>query len=126
MPQITIERSPGLDHVDWNAFALALHPVVVETAAARLEACKTRVLRTEDEVVGDVAIGPAGGPAIVHVTLALLAGRSDATKAELTEAVLELLRKHIEPADGVSAVHASAEVRDLDPSYRKYEEQYGS
>ncbi|WP_369258165.1 5-carboxymethyl-2-hydroxymuconate Delta-isomerase [Streptomyces sp. R35] len=118
MPQITIERSPGLDHVNWSAFALALHPVVVEVAAARLEACKTRVLRTEDEVVG----GDADGPAIVNVTLALLAGRSDETKAKLTEAVLELLRKHIEPTDGVSTVHASAEVRDLDPSYRKYEE----
>ncbi|WP_406351620.1 5-carboxymethyl-2-hydroxymuconate Delta-isomerase [Streptomyces sp. NBC_00658] len=122
MPQITVERSPGLDHVDWNAFALALHPVVVEVAAARIEACKTRVLRTEDEVVGDVAATGTGGPAIVHITLALLPGRSDETKAELTEAVLELLHKHIEPTDGVSTVHASAEVRDLDPSYRKYEE----
>ncbi|MGW2046900.1 5-carboxymethyl-2-hydroxymuconate Delta-isomerase [Streptomyces sp. NPDC001858] len=122
MPQITVERSPALDHVDWNAFALALHPVVVEVAAARLEGCKTRVLRTEDEVVGDVrGATEQGGPAIVHVTLALLAGRSDETKARLTEAVLDLLRKHIGPADGVSAVHASAEVRDLDPSYRKYE-----
>lgn len=122
MPQITVERSPGLDHVDWNAFALALHPVVVEVAAARIEACKTRVLRTEDEVVGDVAATGTGGLTIVHVTLALLPGRSDETKAELTEAVLELLHKHIEPTDGVSTVHASAEVRDLDPSYRKYEE----
>ncbi|MFD3932031.1 5-carboxymethyl-2-hydroxymuconate Delta-isomerase [Streptomyces sp. NPDC058614] len=122
MPQITVEHSPGLDGVDWNAFALALHRVVVEVAAARLEACKTRVLRTEDEVVGDVAATGTGGPAIVHVTLALLPGRSDETKAELTEAVLELLHKHIEPTDGVSTVHVSAEVRDLDPSYRKYEE----
>jgi 5-carboxymethyl-2-hydroxymuconate isomerase len=122
MPQITVERSPGLDHVDWNAFALALHPVVVEVAAARIEACKTRVLRTEDEVVGDAAATGTGGPAIVHVTLALLPGRSDETKARLTEAVLDLLRKHIEPEDGITAVHASAEVRDLDPSYRKYEE----
>ncbi|MFF1682051.1 5-carboxymethyl-2-hydroxymuconate Delta-isomerase [Streptomyces sp. NPDC058256] len=119
MPQITVEHC--LDHVDWNAFALALHPVVVEVAAARLEACKTRVLRTEDQIVGDVAATGMGGPAIVHVTLALLPGRSDETKAELTEAVLDLLRKHIEPTDGITAVHASAEVRDLDPSYRKYE-----
>ncbi|MET7653602.1 MULTISPECIES: isomerase [unclassified Streptomyces] len=122
MPQITVERSSGFDHVDWNAFALALHPLVVEIAAARLEACKTRVVRTEEDVVGDAVGGTEpSGPAIVHVTLALLAGRSDETKAKLTEAVLELLRKHIEPTDGVSAVHASAEVRDLDPSYRKYE-----
>ena len=115
MPNITVERSPALDHVDWNGFALALHPVIVETAAARIEACKTRVLRTEDEVVG----ADADRHAIVNVSLALLAGRSDETKAKLTEAVLELLRKYVEPVDGLT-LHMSAEVRDLDPSYRKF------
>ncbi|MER7193688.1 5-carboxymethyl-2-hydroxymuconate Delta-isomerase [Streptomyces flaveolus] len=116
MPQITVERSGRLDDVDWEEFALALHPVVVETAAARPEACKTRVLRTEDEAVG----AEQEGHAIVNVSIALLAGRSDETKAQLTEAVVELLRKHVEPRDGVT-LHLSAEVRDLDPSYRKAE-----
>ncbi|MEU5315559.1 isomerase [Streptomyces sp. NPDC021056] len=114
MPQITIERSPYLDGVDWEGFALALHPVVVETAAAKLEACKTRVLRTEDEAVG----GEKENHAIVNVTIALLAGRSDETKAKLTEAVVELLCKHVGPEDGLT-VHLSAEVRDLDASYTK-------
>ncbi|GGN84586.1 isomerase [Streptomyces albiflavescens] len=116
MPQITVEFSSELDHVDWRGFALELHPVIVETAAARLEACKTRTLRTEDDVVG----AEVDGQAIVNVTIALLAGRTDETKARLTESALELLRKFIEPADGL-ALHVSAEVRDLDPSYRKYE-----
>ncbi|MGW0816845.1 5-carboxymethyl-2-hydroxymuconate Delta-isomerase [Streptomyces viridiviolaceus] len=116
MPQITVERSPYLDDVDWEEFALALHAVVVETAAARLEACKTRVLRTEDEVVG----AERERHAVVDVSVALLAGRSDETKARLTEAVVELLRKHVRPRDGLT-LHLSAEVRDLDPSYRKAE-----
>ncbi|MFD5630312.1 5-carboxymethyl-2-hydroxymuconate Delta-isomerase [Streptomyces sp. NPDC127072] len=119
MPQITVDYSESLDAAfDRRGFALALHPVVVETAGARIEACKTRFRPTEDDVVG----AEGDGHAIVHVTLALLAGRTEETKAQLTEAVLDLLRKHIEPADGVAKVHASAEVRDLDPSYRKYEE----
>ncbi|MBQ1087920.1 5-carboxymethyl-2-hydroxymuconate Delta-isomerase [Streptomyces sp. B93] len=114
MPQITVERSPRLDHVDWEQFALALHPVVVEVAAARTEACKTRVLRTEDEAVG----AGAEGHAIVNVSLALLPGRTEETKARLTEAVVDLLRKHIEPVDGLT-LHLSAEVRELDASYQK-------
>lgn|SRR5690348_87496 len=116
MPNITVEFSPALDHVDWREFARELHPVVVETAAARLEACKTRTLRTEDEVVGD----DADGHAIVNVTIALLAGRTDETKARLTESALDLLRKYVQPTDGVT-LHVSAEVRDLDPSYRRFE-----
>jgi 5-carboxymethyl-2-hydroxymuconate isomerase len=116
MPQITIQRSGALDDVDWEEFALALHPVIVETAAARLEACKTRVLRCEEDVVG----AEKERHAIVNVSIALLAGRDEETKARLTEAVVELLRKYVEPRDRVT-LHLSAEVRDLDPSYRKAE-----
>ena len=42
------------------------------------------------------------------------------TKAQLTEAVLELLRTHVKPVEGL-VLHASAEVRDLDASYRKFD-----
>jgi 5-carboxymethyl-2-hydroxymuconate isomerase len=55
----------------------------------------------------------------VHVSIALLPGRTDETKAGLTENVLELLRTHLK-TDG-ERLHASAEVRELDASYRKFE-----
>ncbi|MFH0520251.1 5-carboxymethyl-2-hydroxymuconate Delta-isomerase [Streptomyces sp. M41] len=116
MPQITVDYSaPLAEGFDRRGFALALHDAVVEIAAAKYEACKTQFRATEDTTVGR----DEGGHAIVHVTLGLLAGR-DETKARLTEAVLELLRSHVKPADG-TALHASAEVRDLDASYRKFD-----
>ncbi|MFE1508274.1 5-carboxymethyl-2-hydroxymuconate Delta-isomerase [Streptomyces sp. NPDC058726] len=117
MPQITVDYSEHLaDGFDRPAFARDLHTAVVEIAAAKPPACKTRFRRT-----GDVVVRPdTDGHALVHVHIALLAGRADETKARLTETVLELLRKYVEPAGGV-VLHASAEVRDLDPSYRKSE-----
>ncbi|MDQ1044881.1 5-carboxymethyl-2-hydroxymuconate Delta-isomerase [Streptomyces sp. V4I2] len=117
MPQITVDYStPLAEGFDRRGFALALHDAVVEIAAAKHEACKTRFRATEDTTVGR----DGNGHAIVHVSLALLAGRTDETKAQLTEAVLELLRTYVKPADGL-ALHASAEVRELDASYRKFE-----
>ncbi|QER88630.1 5-carboxymethyl-2-hydroxymuconate Delta-isomerase [Streptomyces tendae] len=117
MPQITVDYSkPLADGFDRPAFARDLHDVVVEIAAARPPACKTRFRRTEEVVVGP----DTDGHALVHVHIALLAGRTDETKARLTEAVLELLRQYVKPAEG-QMLHASAEVRDLDPSYRKFE-----
>ncbi|MFG2677801.1 5-carboxymethyl-2-hydroxymuconate Delta-isomerase [Streptomyces sp. NPDC048392] len=117
MPQITVDYSDRLaGDFDRPAFARALHEAVVEIADARPPACKTQFRRTEDTTVGP----DAEGHAVVHVTLGLLAGRTDETKARLTEAVLELLRRYAEPGDGLT-LHASAEVRDLDPSYRKSE-----
>ncbi|MFD7712660.1 5-carboxymethyl-2-hydroxymuconate Delta-isomerase [Streptomyces sp. NPDC059785] len=117
MPQITVDYSASLDGAfDRRAFALALHERTVDIAAAKPEACKTQFRRTEDTVVGP----EADGHAIVHVALRLLAGRTEETKARLAEAVLELLRTHVKPAEGVG-LHASAEVCDLDPSYRKFD-----
>jgi 5-carboxymethyl-2-hydroxymuconate isomerase len=117
MPQITVDHSaPLAEGFDRRGFALALHDAVVEIAAAKYEACKTQFRATADTTVGrDV-----DGHAVVHVTLGLLAGRTEETKARLTEAVLELLRTCVKPAAGV-ALHASAEVRELDASYRKFD-----
>lgn len=116
MPQITVDHSAELTPAfDRAAFARDLHTAVVEIAAARPEACKTQF-----HAAGHTAFGyEDGGHAIVHVTLGLLVGRTTEVKAELTAAVLELLKKHI--ADEGLTLHASAEVRDLDPSYTKFE-----
>jgi 5-carboxymethyl-2-hydroxymuconate isomerase len=116
MPQITVDYSDTLTPAfDRAGFARVLHTRLVEIAAARPEACKTLFRRCEFTAVG---LGEEGH-AVVHVTIGLLAGRTDETKAKLTEAVLEALREHVR-TDRV-ALHASAEVRDLDPSYRKSE-----
>ena len=117
MPQITVDYSEPLSAgFDRRGFVLALHDAVVEIAAAKYEACKTQFRATADTTVGR----DEDGHAVVHVTVGLLAGRTDETKARLTEAVLELLRQYVKPTEGL-ALHASAEVRDLDPSYRKFD-----
>ncbi|MET9911730.1 isomerase [Streptomyces sp. NPDC006476] len=118
MPQITVDHSKEISF-DRDGFALDLHHALVEIAAAKPEACKTQFRASQVTVFGyedPVDLGHA----VVHVTIGLLAGRTDETKARLTEAVLELLKKHVED-DGHATLHASAEVRDLDPSYRKFE-----
>ncbi|MFI5676256.1 5-carboxymethyl-2-hydroxymuconate Delta-isomerase [Streptomyces cellulosae] len=116
MPQITVDYSATLAPAfDREGFADALHSAAVEIAAAKPEACKTQFRPSEYTLVGH----EHDGHGVVHVTIGLLAGRTEETKARLTEAVVELLAKHIE--DDGSALHASAEVRDLDPSYRKVE-----
>lgn len=120
MPQITVDYSDQLKagfDFDRPAFARDLHTTVVEIAVARPAACKTRFRRTEDVVVGP----DIDGHALVHVHIGLLPGRTEETKARLTEAVLELVRQHVKSLDG-TMLHASAEVRELDASYRKFEE----
>ncbi|MEU6353343.1 isomerase [Streptomyces sp. NPDC047072] len=118
MPQITVDHSKFIAF-DREEFARDLHGAVVEIAAAKPEACKTQFRASEVTAFG-YEDPLDNGHAVVHVTIGLLAGRTDETKARLTEAVLELLKKHIED-DGSEVLHASAEIRDLDASYRKFE-----
>ena len=118
MPQITVDHSRFVSF-DREEFARGLHGALVEIAAAKPEACKTQFRASEVTAFGYEDPGEHGHR-VVHVTIGLLAGRTDETKARLTEAVLELLREHIED-DGGAVLHASAEVRDLDASYRKFE-----
>ncbi|MFC9594735.1 5-carboxymethyl-2-hydroxymuconate Delta-isomerase [Streptomyces sp. NPDC056944] len=109
MPQITVDYSAPLDR---RGFARALHPLVVETVDATLDACKTRFREVEELVVGDGTTDDV----IVHVEIALLFGRTDEAKARLSKAVLALLPKYLKATEGA---RLSVEVRDLDSSYRK-------
>ncbi|MGN5378449.1 5-carboxymethyl-2-hydroxymuconate Delta-isomerase [Streptomyces lasalocidi] len=119
MPQITIDYSDLVaDAFDREGFARELHEATVAIAAAKPEACKTQFRPSAYTVFGYEDPG-ARGHAIVHVTIGLLAGRSDETKAKLTQTALELLRGHV--ADTGLALHASVEVRELDASYRKFD-----
>lgn len=122
MPQITVDHSRlPADAFDRAGFARALHATVVDIAAARPESCKTLFRSAESTAFGyeDNENSEPGAHVVVHVTIGLLAGRTEETKARLTEAVLDLLRKHLD--DEGPVLHVSAEVRDLDASYRKFE-----
>ncbi|MEU7413096.1 isomerase [Streptomyces sp. NPDC042638] len=119
MPQITIDYSATMENAfDRAGFARALHEATVEIAAAKPEACKTQFRPSALTAFGYEDPGPRGH-AVVHVTIGLLAGRGEETKAKLTERALELLRGHV--AEAGFTLHASAEVRDLDASYRKFD-----
>lgn len=115
MPQITVDYSAELDDAfDRRGFALALHPLVAETITTQVPNCKTRFRRVEESYVGDLA----GADALVHVSIGMLSGRTPETKVRLTQAVLDLLSGYLKTSDDL-VVHASAETRELDPSYRK-------
>ncbi|MER7550890.1 5-carboxymethyl-2-hydroxymuconate Delta-isomerase [Streptomyces anulatus] len=115
MPQITVDYSGTLaESFDRQAFALALHPLVVTTVNARPEACKTRFRKVEDFVIG----AETEGHAVLHIEIRLLHGRPDETKIRLANAVLALIAAQVEPADGVT-LHSSVEIPDLDVTFRK-------
>ncbi|WP_409237377.1 5-carboxymethyl-2-hydroxymuconate Delta-isomerase [Streptomyces sp. PA5.6] len=111
MPHIDIDYADTLSGaLDLPALVAELHPLVVERVDS-VGVGKTFCRSSPAFVDG----GP--GAAFVHVTVGILAGRTQGVKAALSEDVLALLGKHL---SGVEGATYSVEVRDLDASYRLY------
>ncbi|MFI0740745.1 5-carboxymethyl-2-hydroxymuconate Delta-isomerase [Streptomyces sp. NPDC021100] len=114
MPHFAVDYSESLaDVFDRRAFAQALHPLTAEVLDTPITNCKTRFRRCEAVVAADLP-----GQSLVHVEVALLAGRTDEQKAALSEAVLALVREHTAGAEGV--LHASVNVGELGAAYRRH------
>ena len=105
MPQISVDYSPRLGF-DRRAFAAELHPLVAALIGTAVETCKTRFRPVEDTFVGD----GDPGRAMVYLELKILAGRAPETRTELSEAVLDLLKRHV----SAGRTHLAVNVVELD------------
>jgi 5-carboxymethyl-2-hydroxymuconate isomerase len=119
MPHITVEYSQGVaDAFDRPAFAKDVHEAIVTIADGRAAGCKTRFVPLGETFVAD------GSPhyQMIHVEIALLAGRTPETKHDLGKAALALLREHTAQLPQYE-VQFSVDVRDLDAgAYARYEQ----
>jgi 5-carboxymethyl-2-hydroxymuconate isomerase len=116
MPHITVDYSESLTEAfDRQGFARELHPLTADIAKTSVGSCKTRFRRVEETYVGE----GAPGHAVIHVEIALLKGRTDEVRTELSNAVLALLRTRVASAPDLT-VHASVDIRELGPAYCKH------
>lgn len=126
MPHTTVTYTNELADagaLDFDAFATDLQSALVSIAAAAPQACRTRLTGPGDrwhiaggtEAALPQSLRPGRGPQAVHVEIALKAGRSAEVKGELSQAVLDLVRKHLAPVPA-REVHLSVEIRDMDPA----------
>ncbi|UGY91021.1 5-carboxymethyl-2-hydroxymuconate Delta-isomerase [Streptomyces gobiensis] len=110
MPHITVDYAAPLAYTfDRHAFGRELHSVIEKTIDASAAACRTRFRRIEECVIAD----GAEDIDMVHIEVAIHAGRSPEAKAGLAEAVMELARAQL-PAAG-RQLHTSVHITDLDP-----------
>jgi len=109
MPHFVLEYSDNVtQRVDWNALFSGLHQAVAQ-AGASLQNCKSRAIRHDTYYVAD----GRPGAAFVHLTVGVLAGRTDEEKAALTRRCLALLAEAFRPSLDSLDVQLSVELRDL-------------
>lgn len=115
MPHLTLEYSNNLANFAPARALAALNTAMFDSGLFSEPDIKSRALALEHFQVG---IRPAPR-AFAHVRIALLAGRSDAERKELAEAVLAALRSAVD-ASTEAEIQLSVETVDLDRgSYAK-------
>ena len=118
MPHLTLEYTGNVpEPEDMGKMMLQMHRVLNETGGIRLENCKSRTRRLDSYAVGD------GNPdnAFLHLDVRFMAGRSEATKQAIGNALLQILREGFLNAD--LDLQITVEIQDiLANSYFKHPE----
>jgi 5-carboxymethyl-2-hydroxymuconate isomerase len=111
MPHLNLEYSANIDQaVDFSGLFRELHQVLNEAGGVSLNNCKSRARTLETFYIGD----GSETHALVHLEIALLAGRSMEIKNAITGGALEVLQKHYQASLEVCDLQISVELRDID------------
>ena len=112
MPHLTVDYSAPLSGTfDAKALGRDLHRITEKSVGAQVAGCKTLFRPVELLVTGDAEEDVD----TVHVDVAIHAGRTPDAKAELSSAVLTLLKGRLS-ARPDRRLHLSAHVSELDPA----------
>ena len=115
MPHLTLEYTSNLNKLDTERALLALNHALMASGHFEEVDIKSRAIKLDDFLIGTTG----GAHAFVHVKLALLSGRSQQTRNELSNALLRVLRVSCK---GISEdrLQMSVQVEEIDrPSYAK-------
>lgn len=110
MPQILLEYTDNIsERPDFKMLLLSLHFLLQDLASAELAACKSRVKELTNYCIGD------GGEqqAFVHLSIGLLAGRSQEVKDQVGNAASQLLQKHFQNSYGNYATQISVQILEM-------------
>jgi len=117
MPHLTLHYTANLAGFDADAALAAINRVLADSGHFDEASIKSRALRLEH-----YRIGTAGaGRGFVHAQLRILPGRDAATRAALSQAVLDGLRDLLPASAGAAEFQLCVEVDDIAAdAYRKH------
>ena len=109
MPQVIVEYTENIPGLPVHEVLRALNRRLFESGEFQAHDIKTRAVCVRDFLVGD----GADAHAFVHVSLAILGGRPEATKAAISKSLMDALQSMVPRTEGVT-LQLSVEVRDME------------
>jgi 5-carboxymethyl-2-hydroxymuconate isomerase len=111
MPHLIVEYSGNLeDRIDLRALVGVVHEAALATGAFDLRAIRTRAEKRDVYILAD------GDPdnAFVMVTVRILRGRDEQTRARIGEAIFAAVCGHLHTMSATSPLAISVEVQEID------------
>jgi 5-carboxymethyl-2-hydroxymuconate isomerase len=117
MPHCLLEASDNLlDHPDWGDLLRDVNGALVATGLFVAADIESRVIQHTTFVIGD----GAPNQAFVTINLQILGGRPDEVKAQISEALLQVLVKAFPRTLAEMRCSLTVQISDLHrPSYRR-------
>lgn len=114
MPHITLEYSGNLaDATDIDQLVRAVHAAALDTGVAALDALRTRAVARDHYAIADLD----DDNMFLAVVARLGAGRSDADKHRLLDALMSAIELHLGD-EGQRTLMISVEYQEIDPTFR--------
>ena len=117
MPHCILEASDNLlDQPDWTGLLREINGTLAATGLFKAADIKSRAVRHGVFVIGD------GSPdqAFVTLNVQILSGRTDEVKAQLSEALLEVLAEAFPKTQAAMRCSLTVQISELHrPSYRR-------
>jgi len=115
MPHLTLEYSNNVLENDFSSLFLQIHELLSTQLPTQLKSCKSRVIGSEDYVIGD---GNKTN-AFVHLSILVLKGRSVQLKSAIATTLMGKLKEHFSGSANQLDLQISIAINDLPEVYQK-------
>lgn len=116
MPQIFLECSDNLIESNFTAAFHEIHQILSQHLPTELASCKSRLIRHHDYVIGDGT--PNNG--FVHLSIAVLKGRSPALLDSIAKMIMEKLKMVFTRSLKELNLQITIGINELPDIYQKY------
>lgn len=115
MPQIILEASDNIIETDFEQALSEIHQILVDILPTKLEACKSRVIRHKEFLLGDGNINNA----FIHLSIKIVQGRTKEIIDTATNKIMIVLQNNFKESENKLNLKLSVAIDDLPQSYLK-------
>ncbi|WP_131782404.1 hypothetical protein [Legionella gresilensis] len=116
MPHLVLEYSNNIDiRPEVITFFAKAHSLLEKMLPTKLSSCKSRCISYDNFYIGSGQIDNA----MIHLTLKMLAGRSDSVKEQVGQKLIELMKKCFQQRNKNLNLEFSVEIMETSLPYFK-------